>query len=544
MQKIRFPHFLAGLLALALLLGSWTLYEAQRQRRETAEALVAEAALLSGALGPGLIAAASAMREVDELIVWKLLDNAHLIADWSASGALGPADLERTLARNGLDAIVILGRGGEPVVAVGDSVPPEVLSELGELCRGEVDDLVLGTSVEAGIEHLAVATAIAGGGAVVVRIHALSARTLVQRLGVENLLRRLTRTAPVLYLEYRPSAAGSTIAAVWDDGPLPPPWDSPGRVHPLRGRSVFECTMPLEVAAGERAQLRVGLDGAPLEHAAAAAAQRTLLVGIVFIGFALVAVAIAYLLRAQAQERAAAAQRIARAEGAQRRSERLAAAGLLTAGLAHEVRSPLNAIGLSAQRLERKAREWSDGEEAGRFAAGIRREVRRLEAVLRSFLELARPLAEEWRMTDLQVLVAAAQATVQAEAEAAGVEVLEARGEARAVVDGQALQRALINLLRNAIQASSAGGRVECEISATTDFATIRIRDHGRGIAPEMADKLFEAFASNRANGTGLGLALVLRVAEEHGGECHLRNHPEGGAEATLAVKRRLEEER
>jgi signal transduction histidine kinase len=543
MQQIRLPHFLAGLLAVAVALGAWAFYEAQRQRTETAEALIAEAGLLSEALGPGLLAAASAVREVDELVIWKLLDNAHLVADWQRSGGLREQQLERILTRNGLDAIVTLDSAGGLVSAVGDSVPQEILAQLGELWRGEVEDLVLGTSVEEGVEHLGVATAIGGGGAVVVRIHALSARTLVRRLGVKNLLRRLTRTPSVLYLEYQSPETGAGVVAAWDDGPLPPARDRPELLTPLRGRAVFEVTLPLEVAAGERAWLRVGLDGAPLERAATAAAQRTLFVSIVFVGFALVALGLAYLLRLRAEERQAATLRIAAAERARTRSERLAAAGLLTAGLAHEVRSPLNAIGLSAQRLERKARVGPDGEDVAGFAGAIRREVARLEGILRSFLELARPAAEVRERVALEQLLRDVQGLLQAEAAAHAVRLEEPRGAASARVDRQALQRARINLLRNAIPASPAGERVECRLEQDGERIQIRIRDHGRGIAAEMAEKLFTAFATDRAGGTGLGLALVLRVAEEHGGECRLQNHPQGGAVATLTIGRGLEDE-
>src|SRR6185295_1194643 len=249
--------------------------------------------------------------------------------------------------------------------------------------------------------------------------------------------------------------------------------------------------------------------------------------------------------RARAREREQARRRLADLEESRRRGERLAAAGSLAAGLAHEVRNPLNGIGMAAQRIERLA--GSEGERGGKtrqLASLIRQEVARLEETLKGFLDLARPAAGPHAPLDLAALTRDSLGLLELEAADRGVRV-ELRAEpAPALGDSEALRGAVANLLRNALQASAAGGRVEAAVAAGSGAARVTVRDHGRGIDPGLQARAFDAFVTTRADGTGLGLAMVRRVADEHGGRSWLRNHPEGGVEAGLEIPARARRRR
>ncbi|HNC67491.1 MAG TPA: ATP-binding protein, partial [Thauera aminoaromatica] len=117
-------------------------------------------------------------------------------------------------------------------------------------------------------------------------------------------------------------------------------------------------------------------------------------------------------------------------------------------------------------------------------------------------------------------------------------------GEAELVGDRKALGGALTNLLENGIQACEAGGTLRCEAAlvaaayAGVGAPAVRftVRDSGRGIAPELQERLFEPFFTTRAEGTGLGLAIARGVARAHGGDITLRSAPGQGAEFTLVV--------
>jgi signal transduction histidine kinase len=109
-------------------------------------------------------------------------------------------------------------------------------------------------------------------------------------------------------------------------------------------------------------------------------------------------------------------------------------------------------------------------------------------------------------------------------------------GRATARADEEAVRRSIINLVRNAIEASPKGGRVRVLLDGGPESSRLRVVDEGPGVSDELRDKVFEAFVTTRADGGGLGLSLVKRVAEEHGGSCTLVNREGGGVEVCLEL--------
>lgn len=535
-MKARTLAGLLLLLAAGVALARWTWVEAERQRLDIETALRAEAVLLAESLAPGLASASDALREIDEAVAERLLDNARLLAQLARRSEPDPETLRAVAESNGLDTIAFLDPDGSIRLAVGDPLDGGVVEALAPLLAGTSQEELISPDAAGDVEHRAAAVALPrGGGAVVVHVHATSAYSFARSLGIDNLLSRLVRSESVLYLAFREEPGPHEAAATWDGGALPPrrTGADAGRLERLRDRLAFEVEVPVETPAGRSASLRVGLDGASIERASVAGLRRTALIGVVLVGLGLASTAYALLRRERDRERQAAAERLAVAEEARRRSERLALAGALTAGLAHEVRSPLNAIALAAQRLERA----SPDEPALGFARLVRAEVRRLEGVLREFLELARPVSDRRESVALGGVAHEVAELLVSEATEAGVTIAPVTGCALATVDRDAVRRALINLVRNAIQASPAGATVRVELDRDPrGDARIRVLDDGPGIPAAMAERLLEPFVTTRADGTGLGLALVRRVADEHGGTFRLTNRPAHGAEAVLAL--------
>jgi PAS domain S-box-containing protein len=225
--------------------------------------------------------------------------------------------------------------------------------------------------------------------------------------------------------------------------------------------------------------------------------------------------------------------------------ENLAALGELSAGIAHEFKNALATISGYAQMIRS---ESSEGE-AGDHAKRILEQTRNITHVVTEFLKYARPL----EIPDETV-------TLQSVVERVVTEVGEAIPQVKVGCDGTfadvggdegLLRQALLNLARNAAEAcesAQGSGRVlvrgEIAQSEETGFQVIRIADNGPGISAEAMPKLFRPFFTTKANGTGLGLAVVQKIIVQHGGQVEARNRPEGGAEfiVTLPLPRRAPE--
>ncbi len=206
------------------------------------------------------------------------------------------------------------------------------------------------------------------------------------------------------------------------------------------------------------------------------------------------------------------------AQASLRRSERLAALGQLTAGLAHELRNPLGTIKASAEMLTKpatKARPAVMDEMAGYITS----EVDRMNGLVASFLDFARPLQLHAAEADLQILL---EQVVREQEELARTHEIEVdvRSDGSLVFwfDRDLLRVALSNLVQNAIQASVPGQRVQIEAIGGRENVTITVRDTGEGIAPAHLENIFNPFFTTKPKGVGLGLALVAKVLDEHRG--------------------------
>ena len=221
------------------------------------------------------------------------------------------------------------------------------------------------------------------------------------------------------------------------------------------------------------------------------------------------------------------------AQAEARRREALAAVGEMAAGLAHEVRNPLGALRGAAQVL-------ASGTTAARsreMLEVIQDETGRLGRVVGDFLDYARPAPPHREPVDVAELTR----RVLRSASAAGLGLraeLQVTSEAtRALGDPDQLQRAFANLVQNASDAAGPGGLLRIEVGRDgSGRITIRFQDNGPGIPPEQMARLFQPFHTTKPGGTGLGLALVHRVVETHGGELSVDGRPGLGAAFTLAL--------
>jgi signal transduction histidine kinase len=206
-------------------------------------------------------------------------------------------------------------------------------------------------------------------------------------------------------------------------------------------------------------------------------------------------------------------------------SEKLAGIGRLAAGVAHEINNPLAVILGYANLLQRKAE--------GQLADDLRiieDESLRAKEIVEGLLDLSRPLATAPEPVDLKALCDEALARLTASGQLGGATV-EVSGGARVVGHPQKLRQVVLNLVKNGVEASGPGGRVEVGLAQAADGgAAIQVSDSGPGLPVEAAHRLFEPFFTTKPAGTGLGLAVSLGIVQAHGGTLEAESPASGGA--------------
>lgn len=220
------------------------------------------------------------------------------------------------------------------------------------------------------------------------------------------------------------------------------------------------------------------------------------------------------------------------------RKERLAALGEMAAGVAHEVRNPLGGIQLFASLLER---DLVDRPKLRTLAAKISSGVRTLDAIVGDILVFAGQGDVRLAPVDLAAVLTETLELVAPQQRARQTSIHVDRKQFDVTVEGHAgqLQRALINLAFNALDAAGEGGNVwiTCRREPADETVDVEVADDGPGVPPELAQRIFNPFFTRKDYGTGLGLAIVHRVAEAHGGSVRVRNRPGGGAAFVLSLR-------
>ncbi len=223
------------------------------------------------------------------------------------------------------------------------------------------------------------------------------------------------------------------------------------------------------------------------------------------------------------------------------RSRRLAALGEMAAGIAHEIRNPLGAIGLYAGMLvEDIEASPQDPGHAGRregmlrSARRIAEAVRGLDGIVNDVLSFARELQPRPRVLPVTELLSRSVEAYRPAIEAAGLEVHLPQWEPQdhstvAIMgDPELMHQAMVNLVRNAVDAMEQSRRLPRVLTLDAcrngDRIHITVRDTGEGIAPDAVDRIFNPFFTTRSTGTGLGLAIVHRILDAHGGTITVRN--------------------
>ena len=214
------------------------------------------------------------------------------------------------------------------------------------------------------------------------------------------------------------------------------------------------------------------------------------------------------------------------------RVKRLAEIGQMTAAIAHEIRNPLTGIRSAAQMIREHPDTLPD------FIGLIEEEALKLNSLCDEFLEFARPMQLSHNETSLWEVVEPVLTLMRPSFEKKGVELLgrATDDQPTIMVDGRRISQVVLNLLRNALQATEAGKRVLVDVSSVR----VIVEDEGCGIDPESLEKLFSPFFTTKPDGTGLGLCNSRKIVDAHGGELLVESKVGQGTKFEIVFDRNL----
>ena len=226
-------------------------------------------------------------------------------------------------------------------------------------------------------------------------------------------------------------------------------------------------------------------------------------------------------------------------ESEMRRAERLVALGRLSAGVAHEIRNPLAGIRTTTELLKSR---FSPDDERMRFVEVILEESQRLDRIVGSLLQFAKPAEPKVERIDLHALVQRAIDLASGRASELRVRLKSqtSSGKPSPLADRDQILQVLLNLLLNGIEATSPGGEVRVSASSSSahgsEACTVRIEDGGEGVPPALRERIFDPFFTTKAGGTGLGLSISEYIVRRHGGSIRFEKEGTGGHAAVLIL--------
>ena len=235
-------------------------------------------------------------------------------------------------------------------------------------------------------------------------------------------------------------------------------------------------------------------------------------------------------------------------------SERLNAVKLLAAGVAHEIGNPLNALNIHLQLLDRELRGVRDdygvpdapspapealADEIGNLQELVdvaRNEVSRLDLIITQFLRAIRPSKPNMEPIQVQALLEEALTLLRHEVTNRDIEIEIASPEPvpKVHVDRDQIKQAFFNLIKNAFQAMPDGGSLRISLHCSDQFLEVAFQDSGVGIDPDDLGRIFEPYHTSKSTGSGLGLMIVQRIVQEHGGHIELMSKPNEGTRFTI----------
>ena len=482
---------------------------------------------------------------LQEALVGTLIDLArHIDLEEEQSGA-SESKIKEWATSEHIGTIGIFNAEGEPALRSAP-LPPDIITQIQAMVKNN-EEITIRLFHEAKARDLPPFVAVrkqSGKGAVVLVLDRDDIEHWGWRIATQAAVEELRWGTGIAYLSVE-DTAGQTLARFGEiagekvevappmAGPAGKPGEREGKYVKVGGTRYLELSFTFQLSGNAMGTARVGLETHETDQLLAENRKRIFLWTGLMVLVGLFAMGVLY----RTQNRHVSRMQAMRERLYQ--AERLSALGKLGAGVAHEVRNPLNAISMAAQRLQREfvPTESDKKEKFERISYIVRDEIKRLNKIIEDFLSLSRSNRMEFHEQPLDGLLDRIFFLAREEAEPRGIHVEKRRVSPppKIRMDAGKMEQALLNIIRNALESISGEGSItiSCEMQGK-DRIGIGIKDTGGGIPAGEEKRIFDPFYTCKETGVGLGLTIAHEIVLAHGGE--IRVSSETGKGSTFEV--------
>ncbi|MFC1693458.1 PAS domain-containing sensor histidine kinase [Candidatus Latescibacterota bacterium] len=542
---------------IVIMLGTVLYIGYRRNSTDLMQLMINEAERLIEVVGVTAQAGIHALDEVEYLTAQRLLENARLIERIAAFSIPSADSLTSIAQENDLYMINILDKNGNSLSR--SAAQNHTGKKYGTVHRPEVESVLSGEFDEEVIgfmdgryysgQRYGVVVRRHGGGAVVVNTDSDKMLEFRKTIGLGTLFREIGSLERINYIVLQDTlgivAASSGVREMTriKDEPFlvnAAKGEYGSRIIRIDGENIFEVAYSLIVDDVDLGLLRIGLSTAEIDNIKHRAVRQFV---IIFI-FAMVSgafVLIYVILRQNYMilnvEHDRILREVRRMEEDTRRSERLTSMGRLAAGMAHEIRNPLNSINIIVQRLKAEFTTVKDREVYKDYLSTVKKEISRISYIIEQFLKYARPPKLKLMEGNTEKIIKEVLNVVGEKARTAGITFsTEIEPGLKCKCDADQIKQALLNIVLNALEACNKNGVVTIKAEKKKGAILMHVMDTGDGISKDIVSKIFDPYFTTKETGNGLGLSEVHRIITAHGGKITAENTENGGAVFSIYV--------
>jgi signal transduction histidine kinase len=516
----------------------------EKNIQETLTALQVLESPQESSLPPPLLS--GSLYGLEESVAEYLLEAAHRVDQTDREKPLSPADLQSLAEQYLATSVEIYGRKGNLIRSSPAPAPTKkaFLRELVEGKRSAVIDLFGKPFKEAQWFSVAISRKITPG-FVALHLNGEQTKRLFRQFAIQRAISDFNPGEDVLFISIQDvelfTLAHSDLAFLGrkeEDSFLRNSLESNQSLsrfyRTAKGEEVFEVVKSFSFRNQPMGLIRIGYSPKEIHPVLSQIKKNVILSILFFLILGLSAIALIWV----NQNRHV--RNVKEMEDRVQLAERLSSLGHLAAGVAHEIRNPLNAMGMGLQRLKREFLPEEDSKKEAylSFTEVILKEIRRVNEIIEQFLTLSRPFQLSLKISSLQDLLQNLTTLLQEEASSLGIVLQTEWNEDLPPIkmDSEKLTQALINIMKNGMQAMEKGGVLRIQTHSLKDHVSVVISDSGSGIPPDQMEKIFNYYYTTKEKGVGLGLPIAHRIIEAHGGQLKVESKAGTGTKVTITL--------